>query len=89
MRIYGFLYQLRQLGNFAKMVSDYLLEVDRAEMTPEERSASVKRDKVVSRRIKGLMMRRLVKVFSPFYTPRKGREPAMFRSFMAELEAAL
>ena len=89
MRIYGFLFQLRQLGNFSKMVRNYLLEVDRAEMTPEERAASIKREKMVSRRINRLMMRRLVGVFSPFYTPRKAREPLMFRSYMAELEAAL
>jgi len=89
MRVYGFLYQLRQLGNFTKMVRDYLLEVDRAEMTPEERDASIKREKMVSRRIKGLTMWRLLNVFSPFYTPRKAPEPVMFRSYMAELEAAL
>lgn len=89
MRIYGFLYQLRQLQSFSKKVRTYLLEVDRARMTPEERKASIRREKEVARRLKRKMLPRLLKVFSPFYTPRNAPEPRMYRSHMRTVEAAL
>jgi len=89
MRIYGFLYQMRQLQGFSRMVRKYLLEVDRAKMTPEQVAASVAEEEVVTKRLKSRMLPRLIKVFSPFYTPYKAREPRNYRSYMAQVEAAL
>lgn len=88
LRIYGFLYQMRQLQGFSKMVRDYLLAVDRADMSPAARSSSVKEEKAVAKRLRRLMLPRLIKVFSPFYTPRKAKEPVQYKSYMAQVEAA-
>ncbi|MFZ4602574.1 MAG: metal-dependent hydrolase [Caulobacterales bacterium] len=89
LRLYGFFYQLAHLGRFSKMVREYLLEKDRAAMTPEARAESIKRQKRVGRRIAGLVLPRLLKVLSPFYTPRNSPEPRMFKSHMEKVEAAL
>lgn len=89
LRIYAFLYQLRQLQSFSRMVRSYLLEVDREGMSPEERQASIEREKAVDRRTKRHMLPRLLKVFSPFYSPRNAPEPQMYRQYMAQVEAAL
>jgi predicted metal-dependent hydrolase len=87
MRIYGFFVQLRQLTHFSTIVREYLLERDRARMTKDELRASRKRARAANRRLYGLMIPRLLKVLSPFYTPRNAKEPQMFRSYMAEIEA--
>lgn len=89
MRLYGFFYQLRHLQGMSKMVREYLMEREWATMTPEERQASERRAKEVSKRIRNLALPRLLRVLSPFYTPRKSREPALFRSHMATVENGL
>ena len=58
-------------------------------MTAAELKASKKRERAVKRRIAWLMTPRLLKALSPFYPPRKAKEPRMIRVFTAELEANL
>ena len=89
MRVYGFLYQLRQLGQFSTSVRRYLMAQDRARMSEAERRESRRREKAVARRIFWLTMPRVLKALSPFYTPRNAKEPRMYRSYMAALEAEL
>ena len=89
MRVYGFFYQLRQLTGFTNRVQSHLLARDREHMTAAELKASKKRERAVKRRIAWLMLPRLLKTLSPFYTPRKAKEPRMIRVFTAELEADL
>jgi predicted metal-dependent hydrolase len=89
LRIKGFFFQLKQLQGFSKMVRDHMLEVDRARMTPEEVAESKRRMKKVSRRIAWLTLPRLFKALSPFYTPRRAKEPVMFKSYRDQVEAAL
>jgi hypothetical protein len=89
MTVYGFLYQLRQLGQFSTSVRRYLMAQDRARMSEAERRESRRREKAVARRIFWLTMPRVLKALSPFYTPRNAKEPRMYRSYMAALEAEL
>jgi len=88
-RIYGLIFQMRHLGGYSKMVKKYLLARDRANMTPDEVAASIKREKQVGRRLARLALPRLLRAFSPFYTPRSCPEPKMFRDYMAKVEAGL
>jgi len=89
MRIYGFLYQFFHLKGFSKQVRQYLLECDRAKMTEAERAESLAREKAHSKRFARMMLPRLFKVFSPFYTPRNAEEPRLYRSQMAKIESQL
>ncbi|MGE0386703.1 MAG: metal-dependent hydrolase [Gammaproteobacteria bacterium] len=89
MRIYGFFFQLRQLTGFSNMVRRHLLERDRAGMTKDELRASYRRERAASRRMSRLLLPRLLKALSPFYSPRKAKEPRMFRSYMARVESDL
>ena len=89
LRIRGFLYQFRQLQGFSRMVRNYLLEVDRAGMSPAEREESVQREKALAKELARTMLPRLVKVFSPYYDPRRSPQPQMYKSYMAEIEAAI
>jgi uncharacterized protein len=47
-RIYGFFYAVRHIRAHTRKVSAYLLDVDRADMTPAERAASVARERAVA-----------------------------------------
>jgi len=86
LRIYGFLYQLVHLTGFSRRVRKYLLARDREQMSAVERQASSRRERTVGRRIARLSVPRLLAAFSPFYTPRRAKEPRMFRAYRAELE---
>ena len=86
LRIYGFLYQLVHLTGFSRRVRKYLLARDREQMSAVERKASSRRERTVGRRIARLSVPRLLAAFSPFYTPRRAKEPRMFRAYRAELE---
>lgn len=68
-RIYGFLYAVKHIGMHTAKLANYLIEVDRENMTPEEREASEERQKRVMARIRKGSRKRLLKVFSPFYNP--------------------
>ena len=89
MRIYGFVYQLRQLTRFSRMVREYLLARDRERMTDAEIEASRRRERAVSRRLSRLCLPRLLKALSPFYTPRNAKEPRQYQSYRVEIEAEL
>jgi predicted metal-dependent hydrolase len=75
MRIRGYLAAMRHLGRYGKAVSDYLLSVDRAQMTPEDRRYSIRLEKRYRRRFMLFALPKLLSVFSPFYNPRSRRTP--------------
>lgn len=74
-RLYGLFYAMRHLGGLTRGASRILLEADRETMTPEERAVSVKREKKFMTRQFLFMLPRIVKILSPFYDPRRRREP--------------
>lgn len=74
-RIYGFMYAVRHLGSFQKRLGRYLIEKDRASMTPAEVEQSRKRERRSSRIYAKAMLPRLLLVFSPFYDPAKKKTP--------------
>ncbi|HLG87265.1 MAG TPA: metal-dependent hydrolase [Alphaproteobacteria bacterium] len=74
-RIRGYLAAMRHLGRYGKNVSDYLLSVDRARMTPDERRHSTGLEKRYRRRFNRFALPKLLSVFSPFYNPRSRRAP--------------
>ncbi len=89
MRLYGFFYQLRHLGKMSKMVNEYLMKKEWETMTADQIKASKLRQKQVKKRVTKLILPRLLKVLSPFYSPRKSPEPRLFRTHMQKVEAGL
>lgn len=89
LRLYGFFFQLRQLHGFSRMVREQLMAHDRKGMNSAQRKESIRRAKHVGRRIARLTVPRLLRTLSPFYSPRKSKEPKSFRTYMAKIEAEL
>jgi uncharacterized protein len=86
LRIYGFFYQARHLAGMTRMVRKVLLAQDRAGMTPAERNESERRLRLVGKRLRGTLLRAVLRTLSPWYSPQKLAEPRLFRSFMADIE---
>jgi hypothetical protein len=85
-RVYGFLYAVLHLGAYIETVSTYLIEQDRATMTPPELAASRMRHKEVKAAFRRNLLPRLILVLSPFYTPRHKRTPAGLLAFLKRFE---
>ncbi|HXD04375.1 MAG TPA: metal-dependent hydrolase [Novosphingobium sp.] len=85
-RVYGYIYAMAHLGKFAGAATKYLLEQDRAKMTPEEVAASIARQKAVKKRVTKGILPMMLKIMSPFYDPAKRRDPVGSREFLEEFE---
>lgn len=86
-RIQGLLAGYKHMGGFIKEVQDYMLERERSKMTEAEVAASRKRLKRFQKKMGRMSLLHIIRVFLPFYTPRRAREPASFKSYARELEA--
>ena len=86
-RLYGYFYAVLHLGRFQLMVSRKLLEHDRVEMTPEDVTASLARDKHARKIMGRRFYSHFIKICSPFYNPLKRREPNGYQAYLAEFEA--
>lgn len=87
MRIYAFIYQIYYFRKYSNLVKNYLLEVDRARMTPAERKSSVQREKAVGRALMKNVVWNLVKVFSPTYRPHNLPIPKIWQQIEDEVDA--
>jgi len=85
-RIYGYFYALKHLGEFSKAAAGYLLETDRAKMTPEEVKASLARQEEFGRETKKKLWPMMIKIIAPWYDPAKRRDPAGWQEFLDEFE---
>lgn len=85
-RVYGYFYALVHLGKFTKAASAYLMEKDRAGMSPEALQASMERQKVIKQRVMKRMKPMMRQILSPFYDPAKRREPRGHREYLASFE---
>lgn len=86
-RLYGFFFALKHLGGCSRRVTDYLLSVDRAAMTPEERAQSVAREALFKKTYARLMIPKLLMVLSPFYNPGKKKVPPALARYLEAFEA--
>jgi predicted metal-dependent hydrolase len=86
-RVYGFLYAARHLMGFGNRAAAYLLEQDRASMTPAEREASVAREAAFKKKMAKVAIPELLKVLSPFYSPAKRKAPEGLADYLKGFEA--
>ncbi len=87
-RVRGFLRALRHLGRYGKSVSDYLLSVDRAQMTRAQRQHSLTLERRYRARFLCFALPRLLYVFSPTYNPRAKRAPRGALQLLEEIRPA-
>jgi predicted metal-dependent hydrolase len=74
-RIYGVVTCAKHMGARTKALKAYLLEVDRKDMTAEERAASEARGAAVDKATAKNSLKSLLHVLSPFYDPEHTRAP--------------
>jgi predicted metal-dependent hydrolase len=79
---YGYFYRvwvtrfaINHMAKHANRARDYLLEIDRAAMPPEERAASIERENAMLWRIGALLKKGTRALYSPFYHPARKRTP--------------
>jgi len=74
-RVRGFFAFLRQVRPWQKRLVDYMIEVDRAAMTSDERVASIWARREIDRALARYMIPRMIWTLLPFYDPRGQRAP--------------
>jgi hypothetical protein len=74
-RIRGFFAFIRRIRPWQKRLLAYMLEVDRAAMTSEERVASIWARREIERALARYMIPRMIRTLLPFYDPRGQRAP--------------
>lgn len=87
-RVYGFIFAARHLGAYIKRLSHYLIEKDRAQMSPDELARSHERQRQSSRIYRKALLPRLLLVFSPFYDPAKKKTPAGMYEYLEQFPEA-
>lgn len=85
-RVYGFACAVSHLGAYSKAVRRYLIETDRATMTPEKRAQSQRNLDAVSALVRRTMLPALLTVLSPFYDPAKKPSPRGLEDYLARFE---
>jgi len=86
-RIYGLMYAIWHLGSYGKRATDYLLAVDRLNMTEPEQCVSRARAAGYQWRLMSFLLPRVLRIFSPFYNPRNRRAPRGIEELLASIEA--
>ncbi len=86
-RIFGVFFAALHIGKFNAEAATYLLAADRAEMMPDERAASIIREKELRTCIKNRSIAGLLAIFSPFYNPAKKLPPAGLDALLAQFDA--
>ena len=70
-RIAVFIYAMTHIGGYTARAQKYLIGVDRASMSEDERQASIAREKALGKKVASSSKKYLFQVFSPFYDPGK------------------
>lgn len=84
-RIYGLCFAIAHLGSYGKRATDHLLGIDQARMTETERKTSRRKALGYQLRLMRFLLPRVLRIFSPFYDPRKREWPKGGREFLAGL----
>ena len=74
-RIYGFFYAAKHIRAHTARVAQYLLSVDRENMTEQELEESRAREEYVNKVNKSRAREHLRQILSPFYDPAKRPKP--------------
>jgi len=87
-RMYGLFYAARHLAKHHGGIANYMLEVDRAKMTPEDAAHDRHEYKEYERRMRNYVTPRSLRILSPFYNPQKYLPPQKALDILAKVEAS-
>ena len=87
LRIRATWFVFKHLGNFGHKMTSLFLERDREHMTPQERAASLAREKGNRRRFLRFVLPRMLHLLSPFYNPAKAPAPRGLQELLDRLAA--
>ncbi|AZI35432.1 hypothetical protein NT2_09_00820 [Caenibius tardaugens NBRC 16725] len=79
---------LQHLGRFNARAEKLMLDIDAQAMTPQERKASRIRTRKVHRRLSLFLLRKVLPVLMPWYTPARWRAPDGAQHFLDMTAAA-
>ncbi|MEM5388803.1 metal-dependent hydrolase [Paraburkholderia phymatum] len=82
-RIYGFIRAARHINGYTERCTAYLLATDRAELDETEIQQSKLRERAMRKAVNKATLPILIKVFSPFYNPRRKRMPREMSELLA------
>jgi predicted metal-dependent hydrolase len=85
-RIRGLITFMRMVLPWQKRLVAYMIEVDRATMTSEERVESIWDKRQVDRALARYIFPRIVQIFLPFYDPRRQRAPRVLHHALRHFE---
>jgi predicted metal-dependent hydrolase len=86
LRIYGFFYQRYFLRKLANKVTAYMIEVDQAKMTPEQRAASSANLARLNRLMRGGFWKKFGRVLTPWYKPHSIAMPTRWQQIESEID---
>jgi uncharacterized protein len=87
-RVYGLVSFLRDSRKLNREMVKHLLSEDSRQMSADEQARSRERFAEIRKRESRFVMSRLIKVLSPFYTPRQLREPKGVAELLGQVDAA-
>ncbi|WP_044560081.1 metal-dependent hydrolase [Azospirillum sp. B4] len=85
-RVYGFIYAVRHLGTYSKMVRKVLVDTDRRSMDEAALAQSRTNAQTFAEHLKRHTLPQLVKVLSPFYDPGTKPEPRGLSEYLRRFE---
>lgn len=86
MRVGMFFYQMYWFAKLSGMVTKYMLEVERAKMTPEEVAESKRREKAIAKLTRKSVLGYLPKALSPWYDPDRLPIPTGFNALERQID---
>lgn len=86
-RIFGVLKMLAHSGKFIDDIREHMLEVERAEMTPEKAELSRKGSRKLKQLFFWMTIKDLLAVISPFYDPAGKKPPEGVEEILASFDA--
>jgi predicted metal-dependent hydrolase len=85
-RIRGLIFAHRHMGAYIRRVAACMLQRECADTDELERAAAKARLKAIQKHVGSLALRHVIRVFSPFYTPRAAAPPISLQPFERELD---
>jgi uncharacterized protein len=85
-RVYGFVFAMTHLQGYMGKMRSYMLDVDRARMTPAEAARLDADLKALERFQRKYILPQLLKNFLPWYNPKRKRTPRGLTAYLAQYE---
>ena len=86
-RMRGMFFAARHLAKHHSAIANYMLSVDRSQMTPADVEQSKRQYKEYKRHMGRFIMPRVLQILSPFYNPKNAIIPPKAAEVLAQLDS--